>query len=418
MKRVALLSSEPLGPRMGGIGVRYLEMARRLPAFGFDVLVISPAPVAEAVACGLDPAQVRKFDRDRVVRWIRGYDAVVAQGQLANDLLLHPAGVPIAIDLYDPWLIENLHYAESLGLDPYRVDHAAWTLQLSRGDFFLCSSAEQRLFYLGLLTALGRVNPRRLASDPDLSGLIAAVPFGCEPAAARRGGVLPPRSPGERRLLFGAIYDWYDTPTMLAALDRVETADWTLFVVTHPDPGATPQSRFSEFAEQCRLRGWWGSRVRAIDRVAAADRGGLFDEVDALVAPHVASLESELSFRTRFLEALAAGCPAVASQGGTIARLLAERDAGWVVPVGDAPALAAAIDDVLSGGDRVAARVERGRGLAAEYSWDRALAPLVEFLSSPMIDPTKEAFAFRPSTLVPRDGLAFRIRRRWRRGWS
>ena len=47
MKRVLLLSSEPLRPRMAGIGVRYLELARRLPAAGFAVRVTSPAAPTE-----------------------------------------------------------------------------------------------------------------------------------------------------------------------------------------------------------------------------------------------------------------------------------------------------------------------------------------------------------------------------------
>ena len=81
----------------------------------------------------------------------------MAQGQLANDLVLEMPGLPVAIDLYDPWLIENFAYFETLGLDPYRNDHATWALQMSRGDFFLCSSEEQRTFYLGFLAALGRV---------------------------------------------------------------------------------------------------------------------------------------------------------------------------------------------------------------------------------------------------------------------
>ena len=61
MKRVALLSSEPVRAAMGGIGVRYLELARRLPGHGLDVALISPASVEESAACGLDPASVRPY---------------------------------------------------------------------------------------------------------------------------------------------------------------------------------------------------------------------------------------------------------------------------------------------------------------------------------------------------------------------
>ena len=46
---------------------------------------------------------------------------------------------------------------------------------MSRGDFFLCSSEEQRNFYLGFLTALGRVNPERLERDRRLAAPAVAV---------------------------------------------------------------------------------------------------------------------------------------------------------------------------------------------------------------------------------------------------
>ena len=162
--RVALLSSEPIRPLMAGIGIRYLEFARRLPAAGVEVVLVSPAEPAETAALGgLGGVEVRRFERGRLAAILGDCGAAVAQGQLANDLVLEMPGLPVAIDLYDPWLIENFAYFETLGLDPYRNDHATWALQMSRGDFFLCSSEEQRTFYLGFLAALGRVEPR---ADP------------------------------------------------------------------------------------------------------------------------------------------------------------------------------------------------------------------------------------------------------------
>src|SRR4029453_7245132 len=90
----------------------------------------------------------------------------------------------------------------------------------------------------------------------------------------------------------------------------------------------------------CRSLGWWGSRVQALDWVPAERRYDLLRDVDLLAAPHRPSLETRFSLRTRFLDALAAGCPVVTSEGGAMSRLLAEHRAGWVVPPGDSPALA------------------------------------------------------------------------------
>jgi glycosyltransferase involved in cell wall biosynthesis len=415
VSRVALVSSEPLRPAMGGIGVRYLELARRLPAAGFDTVLVSPAAVDETAACGVPPERVRRFAAGRLGELLADRDVVVVQGQLGNDVVLAGLGLPVVVDLYDPWLVENLHYAGRLGLDPYRNDHASWVLQLALGDFFLCSSAEQRLYYLGFLTAVGRVNPRRLASDPTLERLIAAVPFGCEAPSEAPRPLLPAREPGERRILFGGVYDWYDVTTFLAALERLGSAEWRVVVVRHPNPEATPQDAFARLEREVRRRAGLAERVRFVDWVPAERRHDLLAGVDVLAAPHRGSFESELAFRTRFLDALAAGCPVVASRGGALARRIEEHRAGWVVPVGDAAALAAAIDEALAPGGEAAARVARGRELAAEFAWPRVLAPLVRFLAEPGIDPTKDEFAFRPATVAPSDSLAFRIGRRLRR---
>ncbi len=322
MTRVALLSSEPIRPLMAGIGIRYLEFARRLPAAGVDVVLVSPAaPEETAEVGGLGGVEVRRFERGRLAAILGDCDAAVAQGQLANDLVLEMPGLPVAIDLYDPWLIENFAYHQTLGLDPYRNDHATWVLQMSRGDFFLCSSEEQRTFYLGFLAALGRVNPERMAGDPDLATLIAPVPFGVPDALPPHRPVLPPRAAGERRLLFGGLYDWYDPWTLLdalAALDR----PWTLLLIRNPNPESTPQRLFAAVEARCRSLGWWGSRVQVHDWVPAERRYDLLRDVDLLVAPHRPSLETRLSLRTRFLDALAAGCPVVTSEGGAMSRLL------------------------------------------------------------------------------------------------
>jgi glycosyltransferase involved in cell wall biosynthesis len=288
---------------------------------------------------------------------------------------------------------------------------------MSRGDFFLASSEEQRTFYLGFLAALGRVNPERLAGDPDLAGLVAAVPFGVPETLPEPRPLLPPRRAAERRLLFGGIYDWYDPLTLLEALSLLERTDWELSFIRHPNPEQTPQALFAEVEERCRRLGWWGTRVRALDWVPADRRYDLLRNVDLMVAPHRPSLETRLSLRTRFLDALAAGCPVITSEGGALSRAIAEHDAGWVAPPGDAPALARCLEAALAdpGAKRAGAAA-----LVAEFRWERVLEPLIAFCRAPRRDATKERFSYRPETLAPADSLEFRLRRRlrtWARGW-
>ncbi len=420
--RVAILSSEPIRPRMAGIGIRYAELARRLPALGIEVRLISPATPDEMLAAvPLEAPQVARFERGRLRALCADCTSVVAQGQLGNDAVVEFGSasgfgdaLPVAIDLYDPWLIENFAYVQSLGLDPYRNDHATWVLQMSRGDFFLCSSEEQRTFYLGFLAALGRVNPERVAGDPDLGGLIAPVPFGVPEDLPPHSAYLPPRRPGEKRLLFGGLYDWYDPWTLLDALDALDRPDWTLLLIANPNPESTPQRLLGEVEARCRRRGIWGNRVQLLDWVPSERRYDLLRDVDVLVAPHRPTLETRLSLRTRFLDALAAGCPVITSEGGAMSRMLVEHRAGRVVPAGDAAALGAALVDAVENVEGDAYRAGATR-LLEGFRWERALAPLVAFCREPRIDPTKERFARALPTSAPADSLAFRLKRRVRR---
>lgn len=424
--RVAILSSEPIRPRMAGIGIRYAELARRLPEFGIEVRLISPATPEEMLAAApfLGSSQVARFERGRLQALCVGCTSVVAQGQLGNDAVVElgsasglPGALPVAIDLYDPWLIENFAYVETLGLDPYRNDHATWVLQMSRGDFFLCSSEEQRTFYLGFLAALGRVNPERLAGDPDLAGLIAPVPFGVPAELPPHIAYLPPRRAGEKRLLFGGLYDWYDPWTLLDALDALDALDrpdWTLLLIANPNPESTPQRLLGEVEARCRRGGVWGTRVQLLDWVPSERRYDLLRDVDLLVAPHRPTLETRLSLRTRFLDALAARCPVITSEGGAISRMLSEHHAGRVVPAGDAAALGKALTAAVERIDEERFQAGAARLLDA-FRWERALAPLVEFCRDPRIDPTKERFSRPLATAAPADSFGFRVKRRIRR---
>jgi glycosyltransferase involved in cell wall biosynthesis len=413
LTRIALLSSEPLRARMAGIGIRYLELARRLPRPSLEVVVFTPGDPGEVPEV---PCEVRAFDPACLPGLLSDCDAVVAQGQLANDLLLAGPDVPVAIDLYDPWLVENLSYLASLGLDPYRNDHATWVLQMSRGDFFLCSSEEQRLFYLGFLAALGRVNPVRVEQDPDARDLIATVPFGVPDEVPEHRPFLEPAPPGTFTILFGGLYDWYDPWTLLAALEGLPDPDWRLLFVESPNPESTPQELLGEVEGWCRRHSWWNTKVRSIPWVPADRRYDLLRDVDLLAAPHRPSLETRLSLRTRYLDALAVGRPVLLTQDGTIARLVVEHEAGWVVPPGSAEAVRRALMAVRNETPEAAARRQRGAAaLLAERSWDRALEPLVAFCLEPRVDSTKEGFAFRPPTTAPEEATALRLRRLRRR---
>src|SRR5438477_62930 len=110
-----------------------------------------------------------------------------------------------------------------------------------------------------------------------------AVPVGVprEPPAHR--AYLPPRAPGERRILFGGLYDWYDPWPLLRALERLDRPAWRVFVVRTPNAATTPQRVWAAVEAWCRERGFWEGRVQPIDWVPEDRRYDLLRDVDLLV---------------------------------------------------------------------------------------------------------------------------------------
>lgn len=367
MSRVMLVCPEPLGKSQpAGIGIRFLEMRNVLAADGHDVTLLS-APVT--------PEQLRDVSASAGV--------AVVQGHIANDFFAHARPVPTVVDLYDPYIVENLHY------DDERIfahDHATFLNSLLRGDLFLCASEAQRLFYLGAMLPVGRVNP---VTFENLNELIRIAPFG---VAARRAGEAP--APHRSGILFGGIYDWYDA---VLAIEAVKRTGLTLTFTRHPNPDITPQgelARAMQYVKENRI-----DFVEFVPWVPYDERGAFYDRFAAALMTFPQSLETDLSMRTRVYDYLWAGLPVVSSSAPGTDDIIEKYGA---VVHGDNPAdYAAALLKVTSSQIDTTAFVE-------EHQWSRTLAPLVEFCRAPRFDESKEAFGVRmvaperPATILDR----------------
>ena len=75
-----------------------------------------------------------------------------------------------------------MHYYQEESIDSQMILHEQsieLTNQLAKiGDFFICGSERQKDFWMGVLTANGRVNPLNYLDDPSLRNLIDVVGIG------------------------------------------------------------------------------------------------------------------------------------------------------------------------------------------------------------------------------------------------
>jgi glycosyltransferase involved in cell wall biosynthesis len=385
---------------MAGMGIRALELARSLRREGVEARLLAPNDAGEAKEAAGD-VPVARAAMDALAEAAGGAGAAVVSGHAASWWFHQVPGVPAAADLYDPFPIENLHYAETLGEETARHDRFALSLALARADFFLCASADQRLFYSGALYQAGRIGTGNFPGDPELSGLLAVVPFGVPEAPARgdrsegrRAAGVPEAGP---LVLFGGIYDWYDPAPLLEAWPGIlaRRPEAKLLFLDNPNPDSTPQ----------RIHGQARARARAIDPqgrsiffspwLPYARRADLYAASDLIVSISSPGLETDLSFRTRLLDAAWGGLASVSMGGGTLARDL-DREGAGVSISGDAAALAAAVGDLLSDDGRRARLAQAARGFAARHTWRQVVAPLAAWCRNARVDPHRRPFPDAP----------------------
>jgi glycosyltransferase involved in cell wall biosynthesis len=420
VSRAFLICPEPVRAVTAGVGTRFLTLARVLADNAHEVTLAVPNEVSEAPS--IDGVEVVRAEPGGLGSQADGHDWVLLHGHLGNHYLSQRDDLPLVVDLYDPFLVENLHYHRDLGFAPFATDHETWRRQMGRGDLFLCSSEEQRFFYLGWLSALGRVNPLNLEEDPRLEKLIVELPFGTPdaepPEAPPRSEVLPGVDDDAPVLYFGGIYDWYDPETVLEALPALLERDprTVLVFAEHPHAELTPLGRAERIRTEAQNREWLGGAVRFEPWRPYDRRFELPQASNLAVVTHRPGLETDLCLRTRLVDLMWLGLPAVVSEGGGMARVVSDTGAGTVVPAGDSAALVSAVANLLGDEARRRQAGDAARSWAADRRWSAVAKPLLDFAAAPWRDRHRERFQeLSPGTVTGEEPLLQRLQRALRR---
>jgi hypothetical protein len=219
-------------------------------------------------------------------------------------------------------------------------------------------------------------------------------------------------------LYFGGIYDWYDPEVVLEALPVLLERDPETVVLfaDQPHPELTPLGIAERAKKSARAKGWLGSSVRFEAWRPYERRYELAQVADLAVVTHRAGIESDLSLRTRLVDLMWLGLPAVVTEGGTMARAIHRCGAGEVVPAGDADRLGAAVVEFLDDDARRERAGSAARAWAQDNTWSKVTRPLLEFADAPWRDPSRGRFEeIAPREVTGEEPLLQRIQRVLRR---
>lgn len=390
MSQILLISPEKIEKRMAGVGIRYWEFANALSKDNNVTLAVpnKDFPLSNKF-------NIIKYNLMDFRGLMKGIDVVILQGHISNYFFNQVKNIPTVIDLYDPYILENLNYTDILGNAPYFNDYETLTTQLNNGDFFLCSNEKQRDFYIGMLCALGRINPITYNEDRTLANLISCVPFGVPdhlPLHSKKvlRNVIKGIKEDDFIIFFGGIYEWYDPVTLIHSIKDVceKKENVRLIFSSNPNPG-TPQKKYELAKELSKKLNLENKNIFFINWFEYEERENFYLESDIAISTHALNLETSYSFRTRILDYLWSGLPIISTRGGSVSELLERYDAGILVDPGDVDQLTSAILLLINDKEKKERLSRNGKVLADKFRWDIVVEPLKKFCANPGISSDK-----------------------------
>ena len=287
MSDVLIISDDVVGEKMAGPGIRAWEISRSL-AGGLDVVLAIPdySPGDAGRLSGGAPFEVIRYSvasPSRLKEAAGRSRIILVQGYVLSKFpFLARLDAHLVVDLYDPFVLENLFVHQGMGTALkdrniiHRHDLAVFNSLIAGGDHFLCASDRQKDLLMGALMALNRINPAALDFSESADELVSVVPFGIrEDAGGPRGervirGKAGTIGEDDIVLLWGGVISsWFDPLTLISALAQARREDPRLklyFLSTrHPNP-LTPRFRDGPAGGERRAGARPGGRTRRFQR--------------------------------------------------------------------------------------------------------------------------------------------------------
>jgi glycosyltransferase involved in cell wall biosynthesis len=392
-KSVLFITGDSIAPAMAGPGIRTLELAQVTNA-EHNVHVVTTGKY-EPVSY---PFPVHSVGARELRRLVKQSDVLVVQGfALLQFPWLKHCAAKLVVDAYDPIHLEQLTdlaaVSDTNARKQLNQTIAALTEQLRYADFIICASEKQRDFWLGYLSAIGRVNATTYAKDESLRSLIDVVPFGVARTPAKQTrhalrNTIPGIGDDDFVMIWGGgIYNWFDPLSLITAVGLVAKKHKSVrlfFMGTvHPNPLFKGYEMTQKAVELSNVLGLTDKHVFFNDSwVQYQERADYLLEANVGVSTHFIHLETQFSFRTRILDYLWAGLPILTTTGDSFAEIISQQELGLVVPEQNPLEIANAIKVLIEKPAQRLKMQQRSRHYGENLVWVKISGPLLSFISN------------------------------------
>ena len=400
MTKILVLSRGVVGRDMASTGIRCYHMARVLADQIREAQVTLVVPNEPDIPSPHERVRmVRQGNPWRNLRLMFEHDIIIARDFPGYAIALLPSK-QLVLDAYATSLIEWLPLSERI-LD--KEQRKLWLasrrhyvlMQLTLADYIACSDERQRDYWVGALSIAGLIPPETYDRDTTLHQLVGVAPYGVQPGRPRKGrrvlkGVVPGIRKTDKVVIWnGSIMEWLDAETVIRAMAEVsrvrddvklfflgvEHPDWVTGLLFHvPQEAVKLSEELGLYNQSVFFKSGW---------VPYDDIGDYLAEADIGVCTGFDSLEARYAYRTRFVDLFWAQLPIVCTQGDVLAERVEQAPLGVAVPERDVQAVAAGIIRLVDDEEFYRRCKSNLLAVKKELSWERVLAPIVEYVRNP-----------------------------------
>ena len=397
LKRTLLIiSDEVVAPEMAGPAIRAWNFARILSKY-MNVILAIPN---EQTFPPMEFEIIRYTDDLSVVNLASRADILLFGGATFSKFKsLKKIDKYMILDIYDPYNLATLEeyknkpIGEQIEMNKFVVE--VLNEQLYHGDYFICASERQRDYWLGMLSALRRVNPVTYYADATFRKMIDVVPFGLpENKPIHSENVLKGVVKGIEKddfvvLWGGGIYNWFDTISLIKAMkiiwDKKKSIKLFFMGVKHPDPMVKELTLVNETVSMAKNLDVFENNVFFnFGWVKYEDRQNYLLESDAGITTHPGHIETRFSFRTRALDYMWAGLPMISTEGDFFSDLIDKKTLGIAVKEKDPEDIARAIIRLAEDKGFYIKCVNNLSEIAGDYTWNKVCAPILKYCMDPV----------------------------------
>jgi glycosyltransferase involved in cell wall biosynthesis len=397
-----------------GGGMRAWGLAKGLQEQGVEVTVaVNNSFPQELEEC--EGIKLTNWSPDEAFRGLLGaFDAIIASYCMGSDSVFiadnTPSDTQLILDLYVPIYVE-VSARDSEDIDTeyrnYMADIQHFNHVLRRGDYFLCASQVQKIFYTGVLGSLGVVNPRSYRE-----GRILVVPFGIHDLP-----VISERDPYREELgiakkdfvvlWFGGLYPWFRVDELMDSIKSLSSEKNIKFVIVG---GKNPFNSNPNFVKQYTFAHDYATKHKLLDKslffvewVDFDDRINWFTNADLIISINNPGEENSFSWRTRVMDFVWGETAILTNGEDVLSEELLAKNAAVRLPSLSSQSISETIKHLAKNPSELTKLKKNLHAVKEDYFWHQVVKPAMEVIASgkrPNIDERAYSDRILPKSAV------------------